>query len=197
LAWELLARGASGLVSFGIAGGLDPALRSGDLVIGSTVISGGTRYDADAAYLENLSTALPRAYLGAVLGSDKILLNSAQKAEAFAATGALAVDMESQAVAEIAKAANKPFAVLRAIADPADFSLPPMVAQGLDPNGRPRLAPILMGLALNPWHLPGLIATGQASSQGLGALLRCGGVGLLSLGSFARVDVGHSLLHMA
>ena len=181
-AQALLDQGASGLVSFGIAGGLDPDLKAGDLVIASHVTSASGTYAADAGWLAALTAALPGARCGHVLGSDEILHHSSQKAGAFRATGALAVDMESHIVADVAQAAGRPYAVIRAIADKADFDLPMMVAQGLTADGKPNLGPILVGLARAPWQLPALMATGKASERALQSLLCRGGVALLGLG---------------
>ncbi|HWU00513.1 MAG TPA: hypothetical protein VN229_22945, partial [Terriglobales bacterium] len=49
----LIAEGVRGLVSFGIAGGLDPALRTGDLVVSATVVDAeGRHYAGSPAWLE-------------------------------------------------------------------------------------------------------------------------------------------------
>jgi hopanoid-associated phosphorylase len=194
----LLAQGVSGLVSFGIAGGLNPGLKTGDLVIADQIVlPGGDRLDAAADWVASLRKALPRAHVGAIAGADKIIARVEDKAELFQTTGALAVDMESHIAARAAKAANKPVIALRVIADPADFALPDMTAYGLDEDGRPMVWPILWRLALAPWMLPALIHTGSVTNLALSELLRGGGVGLLSLGGFGGVNIGHGLLDMA
>ena len=197
-AQELLAQGVSGLVSFGIAGGLDPSLKTGDLVIADQIIlPGGDRLKSDPDWVTSLRKALPRAHAGAIAGADKIIARVDDKADLFRSTQALSVDMESHIAARAASAAGKPFIALRVIADPADFALPDMTAYGLDEQGRPLIWPILWRLALAPWTLPALIHTGSVTNFALNELLRSGGVGLLSLGSFGSVNIGHGLLDMA
>jgi hopanoid-associated phosphorylase len=197
-AQALLAQGVSGLVSFGIAGGLDPALKTGDLVIADQInVPGGERLKSDADWVASLRKALPRAHVGTIAGADKIIARVDDKADLFQSTGALAVDMESHIAARAARAADKPFIALRVIADPADFALPDMTAYGLDENGRPMIWPILWRLAFAPWTLPALIHTGSVTNLALSELLRCGGVGLLSLGGFGGMNVSHGLLDMA
>ena len=44
---ELVGQGCTSLISFGLAGGLDPVLRSGALVVPTTVIAGDERYATD------------------------------------------------------------------------------------------------------------------------------------------------------
>ena len=189
MAQRLLDQGANGLISFGIAGGLDPALKTGDLVIGSEIAGSDQTIAADADWLAILSQQLPMAKVGPVLGHDEIIFEPADKVRAFNKYAALAVDMESHAVAQVALTNGKPFAVLRAIADDASIRLPPMVGHGLDAQGRPQLAAILMRLALAPWELPALMRAGQATNGALRTLLGRSGFGLISLGSFGRMDI--------
>src|SRR4051812_35548265 len=48
---QLIARGATALISFGIAGGIDPDLRPGALVLASEVVAeDGTRWPTSAAW---------------------------------------------------------------------------------------------------------------------------------------------------
>jgi adenosylhomocysteine nucleosidase len=59
------------------------------------------------------------------------------KAELARATHAVAVDMESGAVGEVAASAGVPFLVLRVIADPQALAIPPAALAGSDEFGRP------------------------------------------------------------
>jgi len=51
-------------------------------------------------------------------------------------SGAVAVDMESAAVAAVAQERALPFLAVRAIADPADMALPSAVMRAADAHGR-------------------------------------------------------------
>ncbi len=51
----LIRRGVTGLISFGIAGGLDPGLASGSLVIGTLVREAGAEWRCDAAWRDRLA----------------------------------------------------------------------------------------------------------------------------------------------
>ncbi len=154
--------GAVLLVSFGICGGLDPELRPGDLVLADTVLTGdGARHPASAerrAALEaRLSGLALRLAAGPLLGQDRPLAGAADKAARFAATGALAVDMESHGVARAAQAAGLPFLVVRAIADPAEHSLPRAALKAIGPDGRLKLVSALAAMYLRPWESPALV----------------------------------------
>ncbi len=139
-----LAQRPSSVVSFGLCGALDPALRAGDLVVG-----GG-----DAPWADHLAAALPGAVRGEVAGSDVIVASVAAKAALRARTGAIAVDMESHIVAEAAARAGLPFAVVRAVSDPADRALPRAAQAGFNPDGSVNVLAVLAALARRPASCP-------------------------------------------
>ncbi len=167
LAGRLAEMGCDLLISFGLAGGLDPALLSGTLLAPTEVIApDGTSYTADT------SLTFPGAVTKPLAGVDRILASPTAKAALFARTGAVAADMESHEVARAALEANLPFLVLRAVADSAAMTLPGYIANAVTPEGQTRLAPILMGLLRQPATLPDLIRLGLASGKALATLKR-------------------------
>lgn len=150
----------SGVLSFGLCGGLDPALRVGDLVIG-----GG-----NAGWLDELAAALPGAVRGEVIGSDDIVGSAAAKTALRAKTGAIAVDMESHIVAEAAVRAGVPFAILRAVSDPADRTLPRAAQAGFNPDGSVNIPAVLAALLRRPGELPALLQTARDAAKAFAAL---------------------------
>ncbi|MTJ83337.1 MAG: nucleoside phosphorylase [Telmatospirillum sp.] len=170
LADQLLAGGAAGLISFGIAGGLDPALRPGALIIPDRVMTAVGTVEADPEWRHRLRALLPGALPGAILGADDIAAPAEGKARLFHATGALAVDLESASVALACRDAGRPYAVIRTVADPADRDLPSLVADALTPDGRPQPMKVAAGLLRRPFELPALIAVGRDSGKALSAL---------------------------
>jgi hopanoid-associated phosphorylase len=171
LAEALLEAGAPGLISFGIAGGLAPMLRPGDLVIANGVTIGdGRTLAADPVWMLQLLERLPGAVSGTIYGDTAIAETPERKGQLYATTGALLVDLESAAVAEACHAAGKPFAVIRAVADPAGRRLPSLALDALDAEGRPLLMKVAAGLLRRPFELPGLIRVGLDSRAALSAL---------------------------
>lgn len=161
----LIAGGAQALVSFGLAGGLDPALRTGDLVLSAQVIAPDATIRGDTVWAEQMHTRLTTdvAHEGAVLGETTVMSTPGTKAEAYARAGALAVDTESMAVARAADAAGLPFIVVRAIADTAAHSVPAYAAAAIDTEGRTQIGAILRGVAANPTSLVTLWTLAAAS----------------------------------
>ena len=81
-----IAEGAAGILSFGIAGGLDPTLPPGTAILAEAVIAGGERWTADAAWRERLAARLPDARLGDLAGVDLPVMTQADKQALAAAT---------------------------------------------------------------------------------------------------------------
>ncbi len=106
-------RRPSRIVSGGFAGGLDPGLEVADLVADST--------RSDASLLAAISKA---ARQGTFLSVSRPLESIEAKATAFRETGALAVDMETGAIAKVCSERGIPVLFLRAISDSARDEIP-------------------------------------------------------------------------
>jgi hypothetical protein len=105
-----------------------------------------------------------------------MITKAAEKERAHAATGAIAVDMESETAARVALRLGLPFAAARVISDAANRSLPPAVKLGMRPDGGMALWPVLGDLARDPRQLPRLIRTGLEAERAFRALERAGAV---------------------
>ena len=154
MAQSLVEDGATGLISFGLAGGLDPGLPAGTLIVPHAVLCQSRLLDCDEA----LRSPLAGENIPCLLAADAVVASAADKLRLWRTTGAGAVDLESGAVAEVATAAGLPFAVLRAICDPAARDLPSAAVEALDEKGR--IAPMKMAgiLARHPLQILALIA---------------------------------------
>jgi adenosylhomocysteine nucleosidase len=159
-AGRLIEAGASALMSFGLAGGLDPALGAGSVVLPSEVISrAGARFVTSIAWREQLRIAIAKhrpVAGGALLSSLDPIDAVADKAAAFRDTGAVAVDMESVGVAEVAQALGLPFVAVRVIVDTALDALPRAVVAA-SRAGQVSLRRLVGGLAVAPFELVALI----------------------------------------
>ncbi|HHA18838.1 MAG TPA: phosphorylase, partial [Methylophaga sp.] len=85
---------------------------------------------------------------------------SEEKKAIYKQTRAIALDMESVAVARIAIQNNLPVLAIRCIADPATMNLPKAVSYALNNQGDVVLAKLLWFLLTHPNELPGLIKLG-------------------------------------
>ena len=137
--------GATTLISFGIAGALDPILRPGDLVLPESIYA-GRLLPVSLGWRAQIQQRLPshlRVFGGNLAASQQVLTSVIEKRELAKSTGACAVDLESGAVAEVAANAGIPFLAIRAIADPVEFSPPSALLEAVHPDGGANLARIL------------------------------------------------------
>lgn len=168
--------GLRAVVSFGIAGGLDPALRPGDVVICTRLDADGRDpVDPDLArsLRERLAGSRDRVVAGGLVGSERAVMAVADKAALHARTGALAVDMESHVAAAYAARHALPFAAIRVVCDPAGRALPAFAASALTPAGEPDIRAVLGALLRGQARMGALIRLGRDSSAAFAALARC------------------------
>jgi adenosylhomocysteine nucleosidase len=137
--------GCGALVFSGVAGGLDPALGVGDLVIATSVVQhdyGALRsqrieayrpgalptvppteppeLDADPAMIEAARAAMrgiEPTWFGRALTGDTYLACAATRDQLRALHGGVAIDMESAAVAQVAVAYGARWLIVRALSD--------------------------------------------------------------------------------
>ena len=170
---EEAASRAECLVSFGIAGGLAPGLKAGDIVLSTEVIDEDRRWLSSERLRPQISDLALElgAFEGPVLGARMVVATKADKKHAWQQTGAIAVDLESVVVARAAAALGIPFVVLRAIADPASRELPPAALLPLSGDGRPVLGQVLASVLRRPQQLPTLWGVAREARQALQALV--------------------------
>ncbi len=161
---RLVLAGATALASFGTAGGLDPTLTCGTVLLPEEVVA----FDGAAAvapasatsahWRQRLGAALPACCItggGRLLTSEQPIGRGA-KADAWRKTGAAAVDMESAAIAQVAAQAGLPFIVVRVIIDSAADELPAAVIAASG-GGRLRIGRLIAGLRLSSGDVGALI----------------------------------------
>jgi adenosylhomocysteine nucleosidase len=163
---RLIAAGATGIVSFGFAGGLDPTLSAGTLVVAEAVSANGNVWPAD----RTLSRCLGGITGHLALGLDRVVASADEKRHLNRKTGAALVDMESGAVASVAAEAGVPFAVLRAICDPADRALPPAALVALNSAGRVAAIRLAMSILAGPGQLGALLGLARDAAVARRAL---------------------------
>jgi len=176
--------GATALAVFGVAGALDGRLRNGSLFCPEQIVDErGCAYRADAPWRARLQqrladTQLPLHTGGSLLSVQDPLLTTADKLAAQQRHAALAVDMESGAVAEVAGERGLPFIVLRAIVDEVEDTIPAALNNSVDAWGRPRPLALITALCRHPSvlsDLPRLYSRMQRATQALSAAAKATG----------------------
>lgn len=151
---RLLAQGADSLLCWGTAVALDASLAAGQLLLPRQVLQTDcTPLQISADWRQQLCDRL-QARLSIneqpLIATDFILARPADKRRLFIESGAVAADMESAAVAELARDASVPFVILRAIADTFTTRFPAWTNDIIDEYGRLRRSGILRQLLSHP-----------------------------------------------
>jgi nucleoside phosphorylase len=140
------------LILAGLAGGLAPQLRVGDLVLDQPLALKGL--------------AIP-VHVGKLHNSSHLVTNQQDKLALHQRTNALAVEMESTAVEIFAHALTVPLLNVRSISDTAAQALDPAFLNLVDDEGRPRTMRAMRLLARRPGKLPSMLRLGRAARLAL------------------------------
>jgi adenosylhomocysteine nucleosidase len=156
---QLVARGVDGIVSWGIAGGLDSALDAGTVVLADRVLrTDGSTIASDDAWRRRLTETIDghvSVSTGSIFHSDEVLTSVENKRRTKEQWAAVAVDMETGAIAAVAAESGLPWLAVRVVTDTASMGLPSAVTATSGADGRLRPAAI-MKLVLCPWIWPDL-----------------------------------------
>lgn len=150
----LVSKGARALISWGIAGGLDPSLRNGRIIIPDKVIDLQSNVFFTDDYLkkqiiQKLQLHLP-SHHGPLLQTDKVITSVHEKQNLFKQYQAHAIDMESAAIASVAKEAGLSFTAIRVITDTAHTSLPHWLAHSFNDENKLHAGKFMWGLCRYP-----------------------------------------------
>jgi len=163
-----LAGDVRGLISVGLAGGLDPALHPGDVIVPEAILTGGRVLRADPVLGQTLGGITPHR----VIGAASVVADVRSKQRLRGETGAAAVDLESGAAATLATQSGVPFAALRVICDPAERALPPAALVALNRRGAISIFRVLGSIVANPAQLPAMLALTRDATTAQRALAR-------------------------
>ena len=162
---ELIKKGVTRLLVFGVCGALSPALKAGDLILPKTVLSpDGTSYQADATWRDSFSNKLNcdlQVHTESLLHADEIIKDKTEKQLLFEKYNAIATDMESFAVARVATKADIPFLIVRAVSDPVDYFFPRIILNSLREDGRINPVKFALNLMRYPNEIGSLIQMGK------------------------------------
>lgn len=112
------------IISAGFAGGLQPQQKRGDIVMADTVVGQqGERLSIDLR-LPADERSQRSIHIGRLLTVDRIIYKSAEKRSLGQRYDAIAVDMESLAVAQVCQQQKQRFLAIRSITDTLDDELP-------------------------------------------------------------------------
>lgn len=139
------------IVSAGFSGALRPELKIGDIVVGNSLVDERDHeLSIDLKMESNPATGL---HVGRLLMADHLVRTAAEKRALGERHAALAVDMESLAIAETCRDAKVRCLAIRSISDDLSADLPPEILSMVGDTGSVRLGAALASI----WKRPGSI----------------------------------------
>lgn len=125
------------ILSCGLSGALLPEMQIGNIVIATSIVDTHEHETTiDVNMPEDRAKGL---YCGPILTADDLVRTVREKRDLAEQTEAIAVDMESLAVAQVATGAKHGFMAVRAISDDMSADLPPEILSVVGPTGMTRL----------------------------------------------------------
>jgi nucleoside phosphorylase len=181
----LAQRACQGVISLGVSGGLRASLSSGALIVGDRWVRvDGDRLDAvrvigppadrrlREAALRAAGVCGVTAHEGELATADRLIGSVEDKRALAGRTAALAVDMESGAVAEAAIAAGVAVVAVRVVLDPVDEALDVSPERFLHADGSSSIWKSGLAVVARPVHLPVLWDMGRRSTRAMELLGR-------------------------
>lgn len=136
------------LLSVGFSGAMLPSMKVGNIVMGNEIVdTHGQRLAID---LHAGSDEAHGLFVGKFLTADEIVRTVAEKTRLHETLGAIAVDMESLAVAQVAREQKTKFMAVRVISDDMSADLPPEILSVLGGSGAVRIGAALGALWKRP-----------------------------------------------
>jgi nucleoside phosphorylase len=175
----LVSQNVSALAVVGVSGGLNPDLNVGDIVLADDIMEEKDTTIRDVWKTDKACTDLAfdslhnegfTVYRGTILSAARPLFTKDQKTAVFRKSNALAVDMESSAIARVSKDAKRPLVVMRAVCDSAEKTVPKAFFDSMDSYGTIRWLKLLGMLIRSPFLFNDLVDRGREFRSALRTL---------------------------
>ncbi len=139
------------VLSVGFSGALLPEMKVGDLVMANSIVdTHGHEIKVDLKISEEPQNGI---YVGRLVNTDEIVRTVAEKKQLAETHAAIAVDLESLAVAQVCRETKTPFLAVRVMSDDLSADLPPEVLSVIGSTGAVRVGSAIGSL----WKRPGSI----------------------------------------
>ena len=151
------------VLTCGFAGGLNPALRGGEVV-----------FSADENFPLHSRLAAAGAKPASFFCAKRVATSAREKSKLRSDTGRDVVEMESEIIRRICHERKIPGATIRVISDSADQDLPLDFNRLMNSNCELSLAKLILTVLIRPWKIPALMRLqkkSQAAAENLGRVL--------------------------
>lgn len=141
----------------GFAGGLNPKLESGDVVV---------EIQAPSDKTPDLSKIYDRHCIaGSFFCQDSIASKPSEKSKLYDITRCDVVDMESEAVSKICASYGIPAVIIKAVTDPQDSELPVDFSKFMKDGGNLNMPALIFYILARPWIVPKMMDLAGATKK--------------------------------
>ena len=160
------------VLSCGFSGALQPDMKLGHIVMANEIVDQhGQHVDINLSLPSDEEHGL---YVGRILTADELVRTVADKQALHEQYQAIAVDMESLAVAQVAGESKTGFMAVRVISDDMSADLPPEVLSIIGDTGAVRLGAALTSIVKRPESFKDMLhlrANAQSAARSLATFL--------------------------
>jgi adenosylhomocysteine nucleosidase len=136
------------ILSAGFSGALQPQMKVGDLVVGNALCD---THGQEIRMEMRMESDPPRGlWVGKLVTADQIVRTVAEKQQLAEKHQAIAVDLESLAVAQVCRESKTGFMAVRSISDDLSVDLPPEILTLVNSTGASRLGAAMTFLVKRP-----------------------------------------------
>lgn len=168
-AYNLVTQGVTSLISWGTAGGLAKDLQAGQLIIPKKIVDQNNHSFITDTELRNHFHEILHHRITicneTLLQSNEVITSVGEKQALFSELQAVAVDMESAAVAAVAQQSSIPFIAMRSIVDSAMMSLPDWLPKTFNADNEVQPLKFTWQLCTHPHSVFSLIHIAQCFSR--------------------------------
>ena len=176
-AGEMLFQKIDCLISWGTAGALTDEVHTGDLILPENIHtgSGETRRTDPVCHCnlrEKLSASIAAVHTGTLAETRTVLENAEQKKALHRKTGAIAADMESAAIMQVAQDNRLPFIAVRTIVDESHVVIPAELTSHIDIFGTPNITGLLTEIFFRPRLINNMYSLSRSMNTALDTLAK-------------------------
>tara|TARA_B100001996_G_scaffold281182_1_gene221627 strand:- start:1344 stop:2060 length:717 start_codon:yes stop_codon:yes gene_type:complete len=171
---ELLKLNIDALISWGIAGATCDLVTTGDLILARSVRNHKKIYYTTDEWckkiIHHFQDSSHKLLYKDIVSTDEICATPVEKIKLFKKTKALAIDMESAAIAEVAIKNNLDFIAIRVISDNVTQSIPEIVIKNIDNYGYIDILKLIKFCMFNPSQINQILLLAKSYKKALKSL---------------------------
>ena len=171
---ELIKLNVDAIISWGIAGATCDLVNTGDIILAKSIKNHKNIYSTSVKWRKKIIEHFKDSSLNIlnedVVSVEEVCNTPIKKIELFKKTKAVAIDMESAAIAEVAMSNNLDFITVRAIADNSALYIPDVVVKNIDNYGHIKIIKLITSCMFYPSQINQIFLLAKSYKKALKSL---------------------------